>query len=125
MNQSDLKQWITEHIGEGRWLVFAAHLNAVREQKNTPPLSIGAIEKWLYDATRQPPAWVESYLPLIKVRLASPDDSVVLTVPFALSQREHRLVERAAKRVQITVEEFIALHARIGLESELKGFADE
>lgn len=113
-----LLDFIESHYGKGRWLSFAADLNAVRESKNLEPITNAAISNWLHTADRNPPAWLDEYLPLVEARLANPEAAIIYRVPIALSEQEHKILLRTAKRARSTPDQFLALCARIGFESE-------
>lgn len=119
MTQSELRTWIETHIGPGKWLVFLALLNEIRQQKTQKPLSAGAVGKWLHDTDRNPPAWVESYLPLIKARHEAPEATRVYTVSIALDRQEDAALRKVAKRAGVTPEQFLAVCLRVGLDEEI------
>lgn len=120
MTQTELKKWITNHLGDGQWLKFAALISEVRESKGLKPLSNKSIASWLYESDRNPPAYVESYLPIILARLANPEPTTIYTIHLALTKADVKALKRTAKAACSTPEEFLHLCARIGFEDQCK-----
>ena len=119
MTREELKQWIAANIGEGRWLEFAEQVNEVRKSKKLKPLSLGAVSSWLYEANRNPPAYVESYLPLIKARLDAPADvAEILTLHIPLDKQQRARLRHTAKAAGVTVEDFAMIIWRAGFDAE-------
>jgi hypothetical protein len=118
MTQSQLLSWIESHYGKGRWLSFAVDLNAVRESKGLKPLSNQAISNWLHTAGRNPPAWLDAYLPLIEARLANPEAAIIYQIPLALTEKENKILIRTAKRAHTSPDDFLRICARIGFENQ-------
>lgn len=112
MNQSDLKAWVKAHGLTRAELVNQVNLGRAK------PLSAAAINKWLDDSSRKPPAWLDALLPVIEARLASPERAVIFTVLLALSEDEAKALRRTARRAHQTPEKFLSLCARLGFESE-------
>jgi len=76
MTSTDLKKWLEEHYGRGQRLAFVTDYNAVAADFGDDPITLDALENWLY---RNPPqgrrfeqtldlilAWRESSKPIVK-----------------------------------------------------------
>jgi hypothetical protein len=118
MTQTKLLDFIETSYGKGRWLSFAADLNVIRESKGLEPLTNQAVSNWLHTKDRNPPAWLDEYLPLIEARLANPEAAIIYQIPLALSEEENKILIRTAKRAHSTPEEFLRICARIGFEDQ-------
>lgn len=121
MRQGELKAWVDEYFGEGRWLDFVAKISALRLAQGRKAVTASAANQWLYGKDkngrpRNPPAWVDDCLPLIEVRLANPEKPHLYQITLALDADGVRRLERAARDKGISVEQVLTEIGNVGFD---------
>jgi hypothetical protein len=121
VTKEQFKSWLAANYSRGQRLAFVADFSAVAEAAGGKPVSLDAVENWLY---RNPPAQVGALsfgqaLALTLERKAQPAKAAAIyTVHFALDERENKILLKTAKRAKVAPEQFLAICLRIGFEDQ-------
>lgn len=118
MTSSELKKWLEEHYGRGQRLAFVTDYNAVAADMGDPPITLDAVENWLY---RQPPARLEQTLDLVLAwREESKPIVKTYTVDIPVTAERQEIIKEMAGDGVYAPEVFLRGMVARSLDREIK-----
>jgi len=120
MTAKEFRQWLAEHYGRGQRLAFVTDYNAMAEGLGDVPITMDALENWLY---RQPPQGrrFEQTLDLVLTWRQSAKPTInVYTINYPVTAEQQQMLKEVAGDGENAIPLFLRSCLEWAVQDEIK-----